>query len=142
MSRTRRPLDTFDKRPRDLENYLKFFGFHFNKKLAEFAISKMKKLNPTTNRLEKIEPISKDKIDEQMKKNGIVLKYNELYDYVYVYHMALSDFYKSSLPTEEALCKFVQDYVDDPDQVDGFIFNRWYADCCFAGIPIEWSDML
>lgn len=142
MSRARRPLDTFDKRPRDLENYLKFFGFHFNKRLAEFAISKMKKLNPSTNRLEKIEPISKDKIDENMKKYGIVLRYNELYDYVYVYNMAMSDYYKSSLPTEDTICKFVQDYVDDPDQVDGFIFNRWYADCCFAGIPIEWDEML
>ena len=142
MSRIRIPLDTHDWRPPELKQYLRNFGFHFNKKLAEFAISKMRKLNPTTNRLEKIEAVSKDKIDELMKKYGIVLKYNELYDYVYVYHMALSDYFKSSLPTEESICKFVQDYVDDPDQTDGFIFNRWYADCCHAGIPIEWDDML
>lgn len=142
MSRIRIPLDTYDWRPPELKQYLRNFGFHFNKKLAEFAISKMRKLNPTTNRLEKIEAVSKDKIDELMKKYGIVLKYNELYDYVYVYHMALSDYFKSSLPTEESICKFVQDYVDDPDQTDGFIFNRWYADCCHAGIPIEWDDML
>lgn len=142
MSRTRIPLDTYDWRPPELKQYLRNFGFHFNKKLAEFAISKMRKLNPTTNRLEKIEAVSKDKIDELMKKYGIVLKYNELYDYIYVYHMALSDYFKSSLSTEESICKFVQDYVDDPDQTDGFIFNRWYADCCHAGIPIEWDDML
>lgn len=106
MSRTRIPLDTYDWRPPELKQYLRNFGFHFNKKLAEFAISKMRKLNPTTNRLEKIEAVSKDKIDELMKKYGIVLKYNELYDYVYVYHMALSDYFKSSLPTEESICKF------------------------------------
>lgn len=81
-------------------------------------------------------------LDETMKKYGIVIKYNELYDYVYVYHMAIADFYKSSLPTEDILCKFVCDYVDDPDQVDGFIFNRWYADMSHAGIPIDWAEML
>ena len=66
MSRTRIPLDTYDWRPPELKQYLRNFGFHFNKKLAEFAISKMRKLNPTTNRLEKIEAVSKDKIDELM----------------------------------------------------------------------------
>lgn len=142
MSRTRIPLDTYDKRPPEMNNYLQHFGWHMNKKLAEFAISKMRKLNPATNKMEKLDMVSKDKIDEQMKKYGIVLKYNELHDYIYVYHMAMADFYKSSLPTEEAVCKFVADYVDDPDQVDGFIFNRWYADMAHAGIPIEWSDML
>ncbi len=125
-----------------MEQYLRNYGWHMNKKLAEFAIGRMKKMNPATNRLEKIEQVTKDKIDEQMKKYGIVLKYNELYDYIYVYHMAMSDFYKSSLPTEEALCKFVLDYVDDPDQSDGFIFNRWYADMSHAGIPVEWDEML
>lgn len=125
-----------------MESYLANFGWHFNKKMADYAISKMRKLNPTTNKLEKIEPVSKDKIDELMKKHGIVLKYNELHDYVFVYHMALSDFYKSSLPTEEMVCKFVADYVDDPDQADGFIFNRWYADMAHAGIPIDWVEML
>lgn len=113
-----------------------------NKKLCEFAISRMRKMNPATNKLEKIEKIEKDKIDETMKKYGIVLNNNELYDYIYVYHMAMSDYYKSSLPTEDVVCKFVKDYVDDSDQVDGFIFNRWYADCCHGGIPIDWEDML
>lgn len=73
MSRTRIPLDTYDWRPPELKQYLRNFGFHFNKKLAEFAISKMRKLNPTTNRLEKIEAVSKDKIDELMKKMALYL---------------------------------------------------------------------
>ena len=142
MSRTRIPLDAYDKRPPEMDNYLSHFGWHMNKKLTEFAISKMRKLNPATNKMEKLDMVSKDKIDEQMKKYGIVLKYNELHDYIYMYHMAMADFYKSSLPTEEAVCKFVCDYVDDPDQVDGFIFNRWYADMTHAGIPVDWSEML
>lgn len=140
--RARIPLDTFDKRPQEMEQYLKHYGWHFNRKLVEFAVGKMKRHNPSTNRLERVEFIGKDKVDESLKKYGIELKYNELYDYVFVYNMAMTDFFKSSLPTEEMVCKYVADYVDDPDQVDGFIFNRWYADSCHKGIPIEWDDML
>lgn len=141
MNRTRIPLDTYDKRPAGMDNYLSHAGWHFTKKMAEFAISKMKKLNPATNKLEAIDSYNKDKIDELMKKYGIVLKYNELHDYVYVFNMATADFHKS-LPTEEAVCKFVADYIDDPDQTDGFVFNRWYADMAHAGIPIDWAEML
>lgn len=32
--------------------------------------------------------------------------------------------------------------VDDADQKDGFIFNRFYADCCHNGVPIPWEDVL
>ena len=37
---------------------------------------------------------------------------------------------------------FVKDYVDDEDQPDGFIFNRFYADCALSGTPIPWEDIL
>lgn len=140
--RAKLPLDIFDERPRAMMRYIQNYGFHFSKKAAEFAIGKMKRKNSTTGKLEPIEKVEKDKIDEQMKKYGVTLEYNELYDYVYVYHMAMADYYKSSLPTEEAVCKFVKDSIDDPDQADGFIFNRWYADCCHAGTPIDWEEIL
>lgn len=140
--RVKLPLDIFDERPRAMTRYIQNYGFHFSKKAVEFAISKMKRKNPATGKLESIEKVKKEDIDEQMKKYGLTLEYNELYDYIYVYHMAMADFYKSSLPTEETVCKFVKDYVDDPDQVDGFIFNRWYADYCHAGIPIDWEEIL
>jgi len=140
--RPRIPLDTFDWRPEAMTNYIRHNGWHFSKKACDFATSKMKRLNPATNKLEQIEKYDKERVDELMKKYGITLKYNELYDYIVVFNMAVSDFYKSSLQTEEAVCKFVKDYVDDPDQADGFIFNRWYADCCHAGIPIDWSNIL
>lgn len=30
----------------------------------------------------------------------------------------------------------------DPNQKDGFVFNRFYADCCHNGMPIPWEDLL
>ena len=43
---------------------------------------------------------------------------------------------------EKSLAKFVKDYVDDEDQKDGFIFNRFYADCAHNGVGIPWDDIL
>lgn len=40
------------------------------------------------------------------------------------------------------MAHYVKDVVDDTDQKDGFIFNRFYADCCHNGMPIPWEDLL
>lgn len=40
------------------------------------------------------------------------------------------------------MAHYVKDVVDDTDQKDGFIFNRFYADCCHNGIGIPWEDLL
>lgn len=40
------------------------------------------------------------------------------------------------------LALYVRDVVDDPDQADGFIFNRWYADTVRSGIPVDWEGIL
>ena len=138
----REPLDIYDDRPKDMINYLKYNSYHFNKKMCEFAVSKMKRINPATGKLERIEMADKEKVNELLAKYGIVLKNNVMYDYIYVYNMAVSDFFKSSLPDEKSLALFIKDYVDDEDQADGFILNRWYADTVRNGTPIDWEDML
>ena len=126
-------LDTYDDRPRSMKNYLKYYGQHFNKKLCDFAVSKM-----DHNKL----PISKEKVDEVLMRHGIKLNHNELYDYVYVYNMGNNDFMGSSIIDERHLALYVKDVIDDEDGYDGIVFNRWYADTVSEGIPIEWEDML
>lgn len=37
---------------------------------------------------------------------------------------------------------FVKDTIDDPDAVDGQVFNMFYSDMCLKGIPIDWEEML
>jgi hypothetical protein len=58
------PLDTYDDRPSSMKRYLKYYGQHFNKKLCEFAISKM---NHGKTK------ISKDKVDDIINKYNIKL---------------------------------------------------------------------
>ena len=130
---TRRPLDLYDERPQSMKRYLKYFGQHFNKKLCEFAVSKM---DHGKN------PLTKEKVEELLNKYNIVLDNNELYDYVYVCNMGNNDFMGSSIVDEKHLALYVKDVIDDKDGYDGIVFNRWYADTVTLGIPIEWDEML
>lgn len=142
MERTRQPLDIYDDFPAGMVNYMRNYGKHFNKKMYEFAVSKMYKVNKTNNSKEKVKVLTRDEYDAMLSKNGVVLNNDVLYDGMYVASMAQSDFFGSSLPNEQHLALYVKDYIDDPDQVDGFVFNRFYADCVLKGEPIEWDDML
>lgn len=142
MSRNRRGLDTYDELPMGMKSYLKHYGYHFNRKMYEFAVSTMERKIKGSDKMEKVPVVTKDKFDEVMKKHSLTLKNDVMYDGVFVWSMAYGDFFGSSLPTEQMLAQYVADYVDDVDKPDGFIFNRFYADCCFAGIPIDWDEML
>ena len=129
----RKSLDTYDDRPSSMKRYLKYYGQHFNKKLCQFAVSKMNHGK---------QPIPKDKVDEILNKHGVTLEHNELYDHVYVYNMGNNDFLGSSIQDEKHLALYVKDVIDDEDGYDGIVFNRWYADTVTYGIPIEWDEML
>ena len=72
----RESLDMYDDRPREMTAYLRNYGWHFNKKLCEFAISKMKRLNPSTGKKERIEPLTRDIVDEILSKYNIKLNNN------------------------------------------------------------------
>ena len=129
----RKSLDYYDERPESMVRYLKYYGQHFNKKLCDFAVSKMKHGKA---------PVEKERVDEILKSYNIKLEHNELYDYVYVYNMGNNDFLGSSIPDEKHLAKYVKDVIDDADGYDGIVFNRWYADTVTNGIPIEWNEMV
>lgn len=132
----------FEEYPREMKAYLKNYGFHFNAKACKEAVKHLKKSNPATGKAEPIEPKSKDEVEQILVKNGITLENNFLHDFVWVYNMLYSDYWKSAIDDEAHLCKAVKDMVDDPDQRDGFIFNRWISDRLFNGDPIDWAEIL
>ena len=129
----RRPLDYYDDRPESMKRYLKYYGQHFNKKLCDFAVSKMKHGKA---------PVSKELVEENLNKYNVNLEHNELYDHVYVYNMGNNDFMGSSILDEKHLALYVKDVIDDEDGYDGIVFNRWYADTVTCGIPVEWDEMV
>lgn len=132
----RTSLDIYDDRPKDMIKYLKNYGWHFNKKMCEYAVKRMKKGNKS------IDMMTKEYLDQLLKSYGVELENNELYDYVYVANMCLADFYGSSIQDEQHLVKYVKDVIDDEDAYDGIVFNRWYADMSKKGKTIDWEEML
>ena len=58
----RNSLDSYDVRPKEMINYLRYYGWHFNKKMLDFATSLMYKDGKPIN------PISKDRVDELLKQ--------------------------------------------------------------------------
>lgn len=110
MGKCRMPLDAYDMKPEGMIAYLRYNGWHFNKKACEWAVAQMRKYNPVTKKDEEVEYMDKDKVE--------------------------------SIEDEAHMALFVKDMVDDTDQKDGFIFNRFYADCTHNGIGIPWDDIL
>lgn len=142
MSRTRIPLDIRDEMPRDMRRYISEYGFHFTKRAYLYAADKMRKFNAATGKLEKVEPYTKDQVDEMLVKYGIKIENSEMYDYVYVAQMCRMDYLKSSVPDEQHLALFVKDYCGDPDASSETAFRRWMATMVGNGEPIDWSDLV
>jgi hypothetical protein len=112
-----------------------------NRKLLEFALSKMYKKD-TKGKKESINPYTKEQVRAILDSYGIKLMNDQLYDSTYVANMCKADFLGSSVVDEPHLAMYVKNVIDDPDGYDGIVFNRWYADMCYLGIPIDWEDML
>ena len=127
--------------PSGMEEYLAQNGWHFNKKLCEWAISRMWKYDSSGKKVP-IVVTPKETIQQLFKANNIVVDNCVGYDVMFVYHMAKSDFLGSSLSDDKAVAKYVKDYIDDPDGYDGLPMTRFYADCIGSGIPIMWEDMI
>ena len=130
----------YDVYPESMIMYMRNYGPHFNKKLCDFAVSKMKR--NVNGKMQKIQPITKEELHNKMNINGLMLENDQLYDSVYVANMCKADFLNSSITDEMHMLRYVKDVIDDPDAVDGLVFNRWYADMCYMGIAIDWEEML
>lgn len=134
-------LTQYDIKPAAMVNYLRYNGPHFNKKLLQFALSKMTKRGVDGKEVS-LTPYSSEQVDNIIRINGINLQNNQLYDHVFVANMCKADYLGSSVSDEIHLAKYIKDVIDDVDGYDGIVFNRWYADMCRKGIVINWEEMI
>ena len=133
-------FDVYDELPEDMIAYLRYNGRHFNRRLVEFATSKMTTRDSNGTEVP-LEAISKDKLFDMMKQNGVYLDNNDNpYDAVFAANMCKADYLGSSITDEKHLCLYVKDVIDDVDGYDGIVFNRWYADMCRKGVQVDWYD--
>ena len=128
----------YDEIPRGMDRYLNQYGCHFNKKLCKEAVSRMYRDEDDDEE----NHYTKEQVDALLESYGVKPKRGKLYDAVYVANMAKFDFLGRSVPDEKHLALYIKDALDDPDAEEGYIFNRFYADCMFMDNPIEWEDMI
>lgn len=129
-------FDVYDIMPKEMRAYLSNYGFNFNKKACDFAVSLMKDKNG------KVTPIPKEKFDELMTKYGIQLQNDNGYNGVYALNMAKADYYGSSIQNEQQLALFVKDWIDDPDGSPEKSFRYFYTMCMANGVVIDWAEIL
>lgn len=135
MKRT--ALDIYDDMPSFMKRYISNYGWHFNKKAFKYAISLMRRKNSS-----KITEYSKEQFNELLNKYNITLENDTLYNGLFVLHMGIADYYKSSIPDEQHLILYVKDTIDDIDASSETTFRRWVATMIGNGIPIEWEDLI
>ena len=89
-----------------------------------------------------VPPMTKEQVSEKLKANNVALKHDVGFDGVYVWSMAMADYWGSSITDEAHLARYVKDYLDDPDGSETKAFDHYYSDCIATGCPIFWSEML
>lgn len=132
----RAALDMYEELPKSMRKYLSHNGWHFNKSLCDFAVSLMKKNG------KRLDPISKDTVDQLLTQHKIQLDNNVGYDYVFVANMCKADYYGSSITDDKHVALYIKDTIDDEDAADGTTMRRWYATMVANGVMVDWDDSL
>ena len=129
--------------PPAMINYLMANGWHFSKSASDFAASLMKKRKAgTKDEQESIKPYTKEEVDELLKKYGVTLENNQLYDYVYVANKAQADYLGSSIEDEKHLALHIKDEIDDVDREEGIIMKMWHTMVRGNGVAVPWLELL
>ena len=90
---------------------------------------------------EPIEPTTREKVQETLKKYNVTIENDTMHDATYLYSMAAADYIGTAF-SEETAMKWIKATIDDPDAKDGHVFHAWYAKMCFNGIAIDWTEMV
>ncbi len=130
-------FDIYEAKPAGMDNYLSNYGWHFSKKMCEWAISMMKDRVGA-----KVKMSDLSELKEKLKANSIKFEDTGGYDIVYIEAMCRADFFGSSITSDMQVYKYIGDLIGDKDGYDGMPFTRFYADCLARGIVVLWEEMM
>ena len=134
-------MDTYVYYSEEEEIYNSKYHCHFNKKLADWAISRMGVLNRSTL---SVDPIKKHTLEEyvtMLKTNSIDIPDESYYDGYYLWHMAMAD-YPKSLDDDARRSIYIKETIDDPDGEPTFVLECFKAKMQKMGVPIYWERFL
>lgn len=113
----------------------------FSRKLANWAVRRMKMKDDATGRMRPITERSVDDVVEILRNSGVEIQDEFLYTAYYLYHMAIAD-YPKALQTDVQRAAFVEETICDPDGDPTNVLACFEAKMCNAGIPIYWERMI
>lgn len=113
----------------------------FSKKLAEWAISKMKTKDPETKQMKSVRVRTVDDIKSVLKENQVELPEEFIYTAWYLFMMAIAD-YPKTLKSDAERASFVEETLCDPDGMPENVLDCFVTKMCNAGVPIHWELML
>lgn len=111
-------------------------------KMEERSLNKVLYKEDANGNETSIKEMKKEEVDRLLTTYNIKVKNAKLYDTVYVANMIMADYYGISILTKDQLAKHIKATLDDPDGLEGLIFNRWIADMKWVGIPIPWEEFI
>ena len=121
----------------DFEEYVDMYGYHFSKKLYEWAVKMMRDRNGNP-----VPPKTKEQVTELLRVNGVTLGDSKGYDEAYVLAMATADYWGSSISDDRHLALYVKDYLEDPDGYAEKAFDCFVMSCRAKGDYIFWDEFL
>ena len=121
--------------------YEDMYHGEFSKKLAEWAISCMKKKDFNTGEIKAIQKVPLQEVEKKLKEYGAELPEKSKYTAWYLWHMALAD-YPNALPSDERRAYFVYETICDPDGCPANVLDCFVTKMCNAGEPIFWDEMI
>lgn len=113
----------------------------FSKRLAEWAISKMKTEDTATGALKTIVPRKLEDVKDVLREHNIAYPDEFVYTAWYLFNMAIAD-YPKTLKTDEQRAMFVDETLCDADGMPENVLDCFITKMCNAEIPIFWEQYL
>ena len=131
-------MDYYVYKSEEEEIYNSKYHCHFNKRLADWAISNMRKEDETTGILKKIKKIPLEEFDEFLKTNNLNISEDSYYDAYYLLHMCHAD-YTKSLEDDKHRAIYIYETICDPDCEPTAVMACFKAKMDIMRIPIFWE---
>ena len=120
------------------EIYNSKYHCHFNKRLAEWAISNMGKKSPQSTSLEPVKKRTIEQYDAFIQANNLKIPEESYYDGYYLWHMADAD-YSKALEDDKHIAAFIYETICDPDCEPTAVLACFKAKMEVMGVPIYWE---
>ena len=103
--------------------YMQVNQGHFSQRLADWAISMMKRRDEESGKMKRITPYPIETVEAMLRHWNVEIPEECVYD-------------------DEHLVKYINDTINDPDGVPTMVLACFKAKCNEKGIAIHWERMV